>query len=184
MSKLLADNVWFKVGDAYYKLSEWIGGMVPLGTAAGKFLYTTAAKVWAEADITAFGRSLVAASGTTVDLIIEIDGGGTTITTGVKGYIPVDFDFTITQWTLVADQSGSIVIDCWKDTYANFPPTVADTIAGSEKPTLSTAQKNQDTALTTWTTAVAAGSVLGINVDSVTTCTRVALVLKGTKTSV
>jgi hypothetical protein len=59
MSKILADNIWFKVGDAFYKLSEYIGGMVPLGTAANKFLYTTAAKVWAEADITAAGRAIL-----------------------------------------------------------------------------------------------------------------------------
>ena len=32
--------------------------------------------------------------------------------------------------------SGSIVIDVWKDTYANFPPIVADTITASAKPTL------------------------------------------------
>jgi len=112
---------------------------------------------------------------------VTIDGGGSAITTGQKGYVSVPFDCTITGWTLVADQSGSIVIDVWKDTYANFPPTVADTIAGTEKPTLSSVQKNEDSNLTTWTTAIAAGDVIGFNVDSASTVTRVTLTLKITR---
>lgn len=106
---------------------------------------------------------------------ITIDGAGAAITTGVKGYITVPYTGTITRWTLLADQTGSIVIDVWKDTYANYPPTLADTIAGTEKPTLSSANKNQDTNLTTWTTAVTAGDIIGFNVDSATTVTRVTL---------
>lgn len=113
---------------------------------------------------------------------MTIDGGGSAITTGVKGYLEIPFDMTITGWTLMGDQSGSIVIDVWKDTYANFPPLDADSIAGSELPTLSTAQKNQDLALSTWTTSVTAGDILGFNVDSATTVTRVTLTIRGTKT--
>jgi hypothetical protein len=106
-----------------------------------------------------------------------IDGGGSAITTGVKGYVRVPFNCVITGWDIVADQSGSIVVDVWKDTYANFPPTVADTIAGSEKPTLSSATKNQDLALSTWTTNLTDGDYLGFNVDSVSTVTRVTVTL-------
>jgi len=67
------------------------------------------------------------------------------------------------------------VIDVWKDTYANFPPTVADTITGTEKPTLSSASKNQDLTLSTWTTSITAGDWLRFNVDSASTVTRIAL---------
>lgn len=115
-------------------------------------------------------------------LTFVIDGGGSAITTGQKGHLEIPFACTINGWTLLADQSGSIVIDVWKDTYANYPPTVADTIAGTEKPTLSAVIKNQDLALTTWTTAVAAGDILAFNVDSVATVTRVTLSIKVTKT--
>ena len=117
----------------------------------------------------------------TVALAFIIDGGGSAITTGQKGHLEIPFAMTITGWTLLADQSGSIVIDVWKDTYANFPPTVADTIAGTEKPTLASAQANQDLTLTSWTTAVAAGDILAFNVDSITTVQRVTLVIRGTK---
>lgn len=111
-----------------------------------------------------------------------IDGGGTTITTGVKGFLEIPFACTITRATTLADQSGSIVIDVWKDTYANYPPTVADTITASAKPTISSATKAQDATLTGWTTSIAAGDILGFNVDSVTTCQRVTLSLRVTKT--
>ncbi|MDP2106506.1 MAG: hypothetical protein Q8J76_10980 [Desulfobulbaceae bacterium] len=107
-----------------------------------------------------------------------IDGGEAAITTGQKGHLEIPFACTILAWTLLADQSGSIIIDVWKDTYANFPPTVADTITGTEKPTLSAAQKNQDTALTTWATEISAGDILAFNVDSVATVQRVTLSLQ------
>jgi len=65
---------------------------------------------------------------------ITIDGGGSAITTGQKGYIEVPFACTISRATTLADQSGSIVIDVWKDTYANYPPVDADSITASAPP--------------------------------------------------
>lgn len=136
------------------------------------------------------GQLLVKASSTDYDTQwvsqtgsfgITIDGGGSAITTGVKGYVTIPYDCTITGWTLVADVSGSVVIDVWKDVYANYPPTVADTISGTEKPTLSSAIKNQDLSLSTWTTTVTAGDVIGFNVDSADTITRVHLIINTTK---
>ena len=94
----------------------------------------------------------------------------------------VPFDCTINRATLVADQTGSIVIDIWKDTYANFPPVDADSITASAPPTLSSAVKSQDSTLTGWTTTITTGDILRFNVDSITTITRVTLSLKVTKT--
>jgi hypothetical protein len=78
---------------------------------------------------------------------LTIDGGGSVITTGVKGFVRVPFTGTITKVTVLstdaAATSGSIVIDVWKDTYANYPPTVADTITASAKPTITTATKSE-----------------------------------------
>jgi len=112
---------------------------------------------------------------------IVIDGGGSAITTGVKGFVEVPFACTITAATLLSTDSasttGSIVIDIWKDTYANYPPVVGDAITASAPPTLSSANKSRDTTLTGWTTAIAAGEVLGFSVTSATTVTKVALSL-------
>lgn len=106
-----------------------------------------------------------------------IDGGGSVLTTGVKGDVEVPFDATIVTARLFADQSGSVVVDVWKDTYANFPPTNADSIAASAKPTLSSAAKSQDSTLTGWTKTLTKGDVLRFNVDSATTVQRVTLSL-------
>jgi len=118
----------------------------------------------------------------TVDIAFIIDGGGSVLTTGIKGDLEIPFACTINQVTTLLDQSGSIVVDIWKDTYANYPPTVADTITASAKPTVSTAVKAQDSTLTGWTTAIAAGDSLRFNVDSITTATRCLISLKVTKT--
>lgn len=111
-----------------------------------------------------------------------IDGGGATITTGIKGDLEIPFGCTILAATLLADQSGSIVIDVWKDTYANFPPADADSITASAPPTISTATKSQDSTLTGWTTSISAGDILRFNVDSITTIQRVLVSLKVRKT--
>jgi hypothetical protein len=119
----------------------------------------------------------------TIEWGFVIDNAGVAITTGVKIDYPVPYNCTVTAWELVADVSGSIVVDIWQDTYANFPPTVADTITGAEKPTLSAVQKNQDTSLAAgagW--ALTKGRWLRFNVDSATTVTRVTLKLSVTRT--
>lgn len=111
-----------------------------------------------------------------------INGGGSVITTGVAGnglYIP--FACTITSVTMQANTTGSIVIDIWKDSYANFPPTVADSICGSAKPTITSSNKSQNSTLTGWTTSVSAGDILYFNVDSVSSISNVVLTLTVTK---
>jgi hypothetical protein len=111
-------------------------------------------------------------------LTFVIDGGGSAITTGEKGHLHIPFNCIITQVTLLADQNGSIVIDVWKDGYGFFPPTDADSITASAPPTISSAQKSQDSTLTGWTTYIYANDVLAFNVDSCTAITRVTLSLR------
>jgi hypothetical protein len=108
-----------------------------------------------------------------VTLSFVIDGGGTPIGTGVKGDIEVPYTAVIQRVTLLADQVGSCVIDIWKDVYANFPPTVADTITASALPTLSSVAKYQDSTLTGWNKNINAGDTLRYNVNSATVVTRV-----------
>jgi len=111
-----------------------------------------------------------------------IDGGGVAITTGIKGDIIIDFDCTIQCATMLADQSGSIVVDIWKTTYALFQtgvhPVNADSITAAAPPTIAATDKDQDCVLSGWTTAINAGDVLRFNVDSCATITRVTVSLK------
>lgn len=113
---------------------------------------------------------------------ITINGNGSAITAGaIEDAIRVPFDCDIISAETVADQSGSIVIDIWKDTYANYPPTDADSITASAPPTLSTAQKATDSTLTGWTTSLTEGDYIHFNVDSVATVERVTLTLAVSK---
>ena len=114
---------------------------------------------------------------------ITIDGGGSAITTGVKGYVECPFAGTIVSATIVADTAGAIVIDVWKDTFANFPPVDGDSITSATPPTITASNTNsQDTTLSSWITSVAAGDIFGFNVDSCTSITRATLTLKINRT--
>lgn len=113
----------------------------------------------------------------TAALVMQLDGNGAVLATGVRGDLSIPFACTITGVSLLADQTGSVVVDIWKDTYANFPPTDADSITASAPPTLSSASKAEDTTLTGWTTSIAAGDILRFNVDSAATITRLTLTL-------
>lgn len=126
--------------------------------------------------------SWVDPAGTITSMVaFVIDGGGSAITTGIKGDLHIPFACTITEVTMLADQTGSIVVDIWKDSYANFPATDADSITASAVPTISSATKSQDSTLTGWTTSVTAGDHLRFNVDSVSSITRLTICLKVSK---
>ncbi len=103
---------------------------------------------------------------------ITIDGAGTAITTGVKGYIVLPYDCIVNSWSVVADQSGSVVVDVWKASSYTIPTSAAQSIAGTEKPTLSSQQINTDLSLSSWTTGLVVGDVIAFNVDSASTITR------------
>lgn len=116
-----------------------------------------------------------------------IDGGGSAITTGSKGFLEVPFACTINAVTMLADQSGSIVVEIRKCTYAQFDagsthPVTGDKINSSTPPTIANTTKSQDTTLGNWTTAISAGDILQFNVNSATAIQRVTVSLKATKT--
>lgn len=116
----------------------------------------------------------------TQTLTVVVDGAGAPITTGAKQvYLTVPAKFQITQWRLIADQVGSVVVDLWVDDFPSFPPTVADTITAAAKPTLTAQQAAQSSTLTGWTTSLAAGDVMEVNIDSAATITKLTLTLFG-----
>lgn len=114
--------------------------------------------------------------------VFVIDGGGVAITPGLGPDLIAPFTGEIEEAVVLTDVSGSIVIDVWKDTYANAPPVVGDSITASAKPTVSSSTKSSNTTLTGWTKTFSAGDVFRVNVDSATTVKRVTLVLKVKRT--
>lgn len=114
-------------------------------------------------------------------IVANLSGGGAVIPTGIRGYIRAPYAMTLTKVTALADQTGSIVVDIWKDSYANFPPANADSITASAPVTISAGMKSEDATLTGWTTSIAVGDVLGFNVDSCSAITQCAIILEGTR---
>ncbi len=117
-----------------------------------------------------------------------IDGSGSNIAARTWGYLKVPFDATIVSAELLADATGSIIVDVWKCTYAQFDagathPVVGDKITASTPPRLSSATKSLDETLTSWTTTLDESDVLAFNVPSSSTgsITRVTLSLNLTR---
>lgn len=106
---------------------------------------------------------------------VTFDGAGATLTTGHKVWSTMPHSRTISGWVLLGDTTGSVVISISKCTYAAFD-TVSD-ITASNPPSITSANKNQDTILTGWTLAVNAGDILEFQITSVTSFTKVQLFL-------
>lgn len=121
---------------------------------------------------------LLAEAQKTSSVDVVIDGSNFPLDTGPKMTLRVPYTCTLTECLMLADQTGSVVLDIWKDTYGSYPPTNADSITGASPPTISAATKSVDTILSGWTTALAEDDILLFNVDSCSTITRLTVSLK------
>lgn len=122
-----------------------------------------------------------------------IDGGTSTLATGLKGWLHFDFPFVISEVTLLADQAGSIKVDIWKCTYTQYDagathPVAADTICGatgsSGPPQVVSGVKSQvttGTGMTGWTTQVNADDILAFDIVSVTNTQKLSIGIKGVR---
>jgi hypothetical protein len=128
-----------------------------------------------------------ATGGAPLSIGITIDGGGSAITTGIKGYVHVPYACTINSVTMLADQTGTLVVDIYRCTYAQFDasathPVAGDKLTASAPPTITSTYKAQDSTLTGWTTSLAANDVLEFIVTgSPATITRATVQLKATR---
>lgn len=108
-----------------------------------------------------------------------IDNNGTVLSTGTKALPTIMFSGTIVSWVMYADQIGSVQLDIWKETYANYPPTVSNSIVGTDKPKLISQIKNINSNLSLWSNRVVnSGDIFAFNIDSVSTITRLTFVMK------
>lgn len=106
---------------------------------------------------------------------ITIDGGGSSPTNGVKGYITIPYDAIITGWDIIGDTIGSCVVDVWR---SNTIPGIGNTITGSEKPSLSTQQISRDDNLTTWNTIVNKNDIVAFYLESSSIVKKITLIIK------
>jgi hypothetical protein len=112
-----------------------------------------------------------------------VDGAGSAIATGTQtAKVVIPYNCTLTKVTMLADQSTSTTVDIWMEDYANYPPTVADTIVNAgTKATLSAALKSEDSTLTSWTTNLVKGEVLYFSVDTNNNATHLDIILTTTQ---
>ena len=178
----IGTGVWqgTAIGDAYISsASTWNAKVDTSGTpVANDFARFTDADTIEGRSYSEVRTDLNVAKGR---LGIVIDGAGSAITTGIKADLEVPYDCTINEVRLLADQSGSAVVDIWKDSYVNFPPDNSDSITSAAPPTLTTATKSEDSTLTGWTTSLSEGDILRFNVDSASTVTRLTVILEVTR---
>jgi hypothetical protein len=112
---------------------------------------------------------------------INLGDGYNIISAGYKGAIKVPYDFVLTKVELVGANTGTIAVDIWRDSPANFPPTDADSIVGSNQPLINTGILYADSSLSTWTVTGNSGDYLAFYVDTCLLFVNVALYLEGRK---
>jgi hypothetical protein len=105
---------------------------------------------------------------------------GLPVNVGATAFVSIPYNATITGWTIAGDKVGSCVIDVSRATYAAFPTFTA--IDGSEPPTLTAVQKNQDLSLNNWTNTLIIGDVVQFYVTSNDVLTYIYVTLNITKT--
>lgn len=100
-------------------------------------------------------------------------GSGGVVTTGSKGKITIPFGFTITNWFINGDVSGSCVVD--------IKVAGVSIIGAGNKPTLSAAS-SANSAVSGWTTTIfVEDTTFEWNVDSCSTISEIDLTIKVTK---
>ena len=95
----------------------------------------------------------------------------------VQVYIPSAVTITGVE-ILTNGGTGSCVVDIWNKAYSGFPPTVANSITGNNKPTITSGIKYKDTTLSGWgNRQLPADSILTFKLDSTATFTFVSCTL-------
>jgi len=164
----------------YARLTGRYGGQTIIGgtTASNNLTLQTTSHVtkgsYILSELTATGYlkndgSGVVTGGNSVPGVISfvVDGGGAVIAAGIKGDILVPYGCTITQSSLLADQTGTIAVDVWLKAFASYPPTVANSIG---VPAISATGISYQSGVTA--ISVPANSVLRFNVNSCTAVQR------------
>ena len=114
-----------------------------------------------------------------------MEGAGAPISVGYKNGLLIPLWLIITGWSIFCDASGTIQIDVYKvseaDYLAGTVPTVANTITGSAVPKVTGAVAASSTTLTGWTTEIQQNDYIGFNIDSNAGVFKATIVIKCTK---
>ena len=155
---------WWTKGKFLFRQTSWAYAWeLDLESLTANQTYTLQDWSWTLAFLSQIGKD---------EFWLTVDWAGAVVTTGSKWFRYMWYDGTITGWNVTSDVSWSIVFDIKRS---------GASIAGTEKPTLSSQSSNSDLTLTTWTTAITAWDELEFIVDSASTVTRATLTILITK---
>ena len=96
--------------------------------------------------------------------------------TGDKGKLTIDVTGVIEQIRVLSDQTGDIVFEIEKCTFADYPNFTSITNSASVQ--LTNTDKYFDDVLNNWTSTITAGEILSFNVISVNNIRRLLISLK------
>ena len=121
-------------------------------------------------------------------IFITLYDGGSNLTTGIKdtpAYIP--YDGTATGWEMLAYNSSNVlmtascVVDILQGRFTALPLSGSNSMAGSEKPTLTNQSSSFSSSLSTWT-SITAGDYVQAEIESVSTgVAKITVAIKVTK---
>lgn len=114
----------------------------------------------------------------TVGVSVVLDGGGSALTTSNAADIEIPFAATITAARAFADVSGSITVTIKRAASGAFPPS--SSIVASA-PVVISSSTSGSSALTGWTTSLAAADTLRFELSSITSITRLTVALTLTR---
>ena len=122
------------------------------------------------------GIAVAAAADLTRTVIYVIDSGSLPMQIGDKGKLSLDVTGVIESITVLCDQTGDIVFDISKCTFADYP--AFNSITAANRVQLTNSNKYFDDVLNNWTTTIVAGEILNFSVISVTDIRRLLISLK------
>ncbi len=93
-----------------------------------------------------------------------IDGGGQTITTGIKGFAILDADYTLTAWTIIGAAAGAISVNVDRAAAPSYPVTSSITFTLITTPALTSTQIAAQT--TGLNISITAGDILEFDVTA------------------
>ena len=120
--------------------------------------------------------ALAAAADLTRTVNYVIDSGSLPMQTGDKGKLTIDVTGVIEQIRVLSDQTGDIVFEIEKCTFADYPNFTSITNSASVQ--LTNTDKYFDDVLNNWTSTITAGEILRFNVISVNNIRRLLISLK------
>ena len=120
--------------------------------------------------------ALAAAADLTRTVNYVIDSGSLPMQVGDKGKLTIDVTGVIENIRVLSDQTGDIVFDISKTTFADYPNF--NSITAGQRIQLSNSDKYFDDVLNNWTTTITAGEILRFDVISVNTIRRLLISLK------